>query len=195
MKSIIKICFALSLILSYNIALSQISIPYGDDAILIKNSSRIDLRFELDGRSWNCRYLSYFFINGTNDVAGTEEYDAVRRAFDTWSAVTNLDFIEACNEEDADIRIMWAVGNHGDGVPFDDGGTVFENVLAHGFFPPPNSGAFAGDLHFDDFEDWRVNGNDIDVETVALHELGHSLGLRHSDVNNSVMEPVYEGLS
>ena len=48
-------------------------------------------------------------------------------------------------------------------------------ILAHGFFPPPNTGAFAGDLHFDDAEDWRINGNNLDVETVALHELGNSL--------------------
>lgn len=31
------------------------------------------------------------------------------------------------------------------------------------------------------------------METVALHEIGHALGLRHSDVNNSVMEEIYEG--
>lgn len=141
----------------------------------------------------DCRYLSYFFINGTEDVAGTEEHEAVRRAFDSWSAETNLDFIEACNEDDADIRILWGVENHGDASPFDNGGTIFSNVLAHAFFPPPNAGVLAGDLHFEDFEDWRINGTDIDVESVALHELGHSLGLRHSDVNNSVMEATYEG--
>lgn len=41
-------------------------------------------------------------------------------------------------------------------------------------------------------KNWNLNG-DIDMETVALHELGHALGLRHSNVNNSVMEAVYEG--
>lgn len=84
---------------------SQISIPYGNDGILVKDSSRIELRFELHGNAWDCRYISYIFLNGTNDIAGTNEEDAVRRAMDTWAAVTNLDFIEACNEEDADIRI------------------------------------------------------------------------------------------
>lgn len=166
----------------------QISIPYGNDGLLYKDSTEIDLRFELDGRDWDCRYVSYIFLNGTNDITGNEEQDAVRNAFNSWSAVTNLDFIEACNENDADIRISWETGAHGDDDDFDGEG----GALAHAFFPPPNAGDLAGDVHFDDDEDWSLD-DDIDMETVALHEIGHALGLRHSDVNNSVMEEIYEG--
>ena len=31
----------------------QISIPYGNDGLLYKDSTEIELRFELDGREWN----------------------------------------------------------------------------------------------------------------------------------------------
>ena len=72
---------------------------------MYKDSTEIDLRFELDGRDWDCRYISYIFLNGTIDIAGTNEQDSVRRAFASWSAVTNLDFIEACNENDADTNV------------------------------------------------------------------------------------------
>ncbi len=172
----------------------QISIPYGNDAILNDDTARIDLRFELDGRDWDCRYVTYIFLNGTNDIAGNEEHDAVRRAFASWSSATNLDFIEACNENDADIRIAWEVDNHGD--PCDDPEDCFFDgeggTLAHGFFPPPNTGPFAGDIHFDDDENWSLT-SDIDMQTVALHEIGHAIGLRHSDVNDAVMEAFYEG--
>lgn len=89
-----NIIFVIAL-LCFGIVNAQISIPYGNDAIFVEDSSRIDLRYELHGNDWNCRYISYIFLNGTNDIAGTNEHDAVRRAFDSWSSVTNLDFFEA----------------------------------------------------------------------------------------------------
>jgi hypothetical protein len=68
-------------------------------------------------------------------------------------------------------------------------------VLAHCFYPPPNGGAIAGDCHFDEAETWSVNlpPSGIDLPTVALHELGHGLGLAHSNVPSAVMYAYYGG--
>jgi len=33
----------------------------------------------------------------------------------------------------------------------------------------------------------------IDLFTVAAHEFGHSLGLKHTGVNNALMAPLYQG--
>lgn len=70
--------------------------------------------------------------------------------------------------------------------------------MAHAFFPY-EQGSLGGDIHFDDDENWKVNPYDyddgIDFFTVAVHELGHSLGLGHSPVRNSIMFPYYKGYS
>lgn len=153
----------------------------------------IKLRYRLSGHKWNCRFLTYY-IGGTADVAGTAENNAIEDAMDSWSAVTNIDFLEACNAGDADIRISWETGSHsGDNLAFDGnncgpGG----EILAHAFLP--SGAAIDGDVHFDDDEEWGVSGawacDNIDVESVALHELGHSLGLRHSNSSGAVMNNV-----
>ncbi len=77
-------------------------------------------------------------------------------------------------------------------------------VLAHAFNPGTElefgpGGTVGGDLHFDVNRVWVDDAADVvgngqfDYFTVALHELGHSLGLGHSAVVGSVMEPVYAG--
>ena len=58
--------------------------------------------------------------------------------------------------------------------------------------PPPNPEAIAGNLHFDEAEDWNI-GSQMDVFSVALHELGQPLGLDHSNVPGAVMEAIYGG--
>ena len=87
-----------------------------------------------------------------------------------------------------DIVLIFASGDHGDNNPFDGVG----GVLAHAYFPR------VGWVHFDEDETWTVEhrphgGGAKDLETVALHEFGHALGLRHSDVRSAVMYAYYGG--
>ncbi|MFM7858743.1 MAG: matrixin family metalloprotease, partial [Flammeovirgaceae bacterium] len=152
--------------------------------------------FVTDGRVWDCRVVSFMFMNGTNDIAGDGEREPVRQAFQLWQQQAGLIFREVFNENEANIRISWATFEHGDPCTCAFNGQ--NGVLAHGFFPPPNLGDFAGDIHFDDSEDWTLNTRNnsdqpIDLMTVAAHEIGHALGLNHTTVTNSLMNASYTG--
>ena len=52
----------------------------------------------------------------------------------------------------------------------------------------------SGDAHFDDGERFTIGVKDgINLDWVAVHEFGHSLGLEHSNVRESIMYPWYKG--
>ena len=82
----------------------------------------------------------------------------------------------------ADIVVKFKSGGHGDGSPFDGA----NGTLAHAMYPE------TGKVHFDDDETWVTSGTGgFDLETVALHEFGHALGIAHSDDVNAVMFDSY----
>lgn len=140
---------------------------------------------------WSTNNLTYSFQNYTNDIANSTIRWAIDHAFSLWSAETPLRFRRVANGTGGDIVIRFVTGNHSDGFPFDGA----SNVLAHAFFPS-NAGSIRGDTHFDDAETWTVTvppGGGIDLVTVAAHEFGHALGLRHSAVSTALMAPFYGG--
>lgn len=105
-----------------------------------------------------------------------------------WSAYAAITFTpKAQSNAAASVDISFASGEHGDGFPFRPSGTV----LAHTFYPPPNPEPIAGDMHLNYDEAWSLDGS-LQLYAVMLHEMGHALGLGHSDDPDDVMYPYYQ---
>jgi Matrixin len=70
-----------------------------------------------------------------------------------------------------------------------DGGT-----LGVAYSPPPtNGGTAAGDIVLNSTLTWRINSY-VDIETVAIHEFGHALGMSHSQITTAVMYAYYNSI-
>ncbi|GAB6028050.1 hypothetical protein CHUAL_002269 [Chamberlinius hualienensis] len=148
---------------------------------------------------WEKSILTWRLEKMTRKVPRNLVMNDMRRAFDLWSKASNLQFNYIDykpREEEVDIVVSFETSAHGDGYNFDGSG----GVLAHAFMPTGSD--IAGDLHLDEEEKWKTHydleknpGDGMSILWVATHELGHSLGLDHSNDINAIMFPSYTGKS
>jgi len=151
---------------------------------------------------WNKRNLKYYLAYG-NDLSQKDQSRIIARAFKYWSDIApTLNFTRTNDSRKTDIRISFGQRRHS-GIPnegrcpilFDGPG----RVIAHAFFPLPNLRQ-RGRIHFDEDETftelggssgwWWNRKRTIGLLYTAVHEIGHSLGLMHSNVRGSVMWPL-----
>lgn len=136
------------------------------------------------------RYELTWSLSPTN-ITRRLSRDKVRtafiQAFEVWEEmVPAFAFEETEDYESADVKISFVSGDHGDSQKFD--GVL--GIIAHAFSPED------GRVHFDDAEFWSVDvtkerhvPHALDLVSVAIHEVGHVIGLAHSPVKKSVMFP------
>lgn len=145
------------------------------------------------GAKWETNPLRFRIFNATPDLSTDRQQVILRESFTRWAEVCALRFEEVLGNQTSELSVAFHRGSHGDGEPFDDAGGPDGNTLAHAFFPPPVGGTWAGSLHFDEFEAWKdqPGGAGIRLYNVALHEIGHLLGLAHSQDTNAIMYAYY----
>lgn len=156
------------------------------------NSQTITYSFPPDGVSWGGGTNN---LNATLDAqfGGTGWQALVARALQTWASVTNLNFSQVADGPYA----FNAPGVNQDDPDFGDiriGGYNFgtTSTIAQTYGPPPNGTTGAGDVRLNTGFNFAP-GSYYDLETVLIHELGHSLGLGESPQPTSVMYNSYEG--
>uniref|UniRef100_A0A4X2ME35 Matrix metalloproteinase-21 n=1 Tax=Vombatus ursinus TaxID=29139 RepID=A0A4X2ME35_VOMUR len=137
-------------------------------------------------RAFSRRLLRWRLVGeGYSGQLSIEEQRFIfRLAFRMWSEVTPLTFKEDRLSPAAliDIRLGFGRGRHlGCSRAFDGSGQEFAHAWNF------------GDIHFDDDEHFTPPPSDkgISLLKVAVHEIGHVLGLPHLDRTGSIMQPNY----
>ncbi|QDT03988.1 Matrixin [Rubripirellula lacrimiformis] len=136
-----------------------------------------------DGPGLGSAELTYHIANSPDSLTQAETNAAIETALDAWASVADITFTptdQSGLRDSIDLSFTRI-----DGV----GGT-----LAQAYFPDDvNSDRIAGDVQFDLADAWEV-GNSLgnqafDLVYVAVHEIGHSLGLDHTAAMGSVLAP------
>ncbi len=155
-----------------------------------------------DGPGLNSTSLKYYV--GITPSGITGEATEIADALSTWSNYVQVTFNTTTANQNRSLDFNW-YANQSSSHPQSLPDTAYGTTFAHAF-PPPDATEFtigatqydipetlAGDVHFNLDKQWK-KGDQPDIFTEALHEIGHSLGLEHSSSTADVMGGIHPSL-
>jgi hypothetical protein len=145
--------------------------------------------------AWAMNDLTWCLETHSKDMPRYQQVRAIDRAAATWSRHDGITISRVAGCEDANIVVNFYEPRSTDAV-----GTDFEHVSDA---PPLASAGFSDsweqiEIQINDGFEWvyafRATDAAVvryDLQTTLLHELGHAIGLGHSEVGAAVMHPYY----